>query len=163
MLNKCTLFLLLFTIWFTASFFSGILSIFSIACGVIVSILVVFFVFKTAIINSKTEFLFLQCSFYSYIFKQLNKNISNVFKICLRFLTPNANFISILDYVFLNRDSDAESAFTANLLTFLPGTIGILMKKRYLIVQSLDKDYFSLVEMYNITNEVGKLDDDSLV
>ena len=37
------------------------------------------------------------------------------------------------------------------------------MKKRYLIVQSLDKDYFSLVEMYNITNEVGKLDDDSLV
>ena len=65
--------------------------------------------------------------------------------------------------MFLNRDSDAESAFTANLLTFLPGTIGILMKKRYLIVQSLDKDYFSLVEMYNITNEVGKLDDDSLV
>ena len=81
----------------------------------------------------------------------------------MQFLKSNTEFTSIIDYVFLDKDSDAESSFTCNLLTLLPGTIGVLTKKRYLIVHSLDKEYFSLIEMYNITNEVGRLDDDSLV
>lgn len=89
--------------------------------------------------------------------------MSKVFKICFQFLNPKTQFTSILDYVFLNKDSDAESALSANLLTLLPGTIGILMKKRYLIIHSLDKDYFSLTDIYNITNEINKIDDDSLI
>ena len=89
--------------------------------------------------------------------------MANVFKICLRFLKNDRDFFPILDYVFLDKDSDSETAFTANLITLLPGTIAVLTKKRYLIVHSLDKDYFSLVTMYDITNAVGKLDDDSLV
>ena len=118
---------------------------------------------RLTLINDTTEFLFLQLGFYTYIFEKFNNSAANIFKICLQFLNPKTKFTSILDYVFLNKDSDAESSLTANLLTFLPGTIGILMKKRYLIVHSLDKDYFSLSEMYNITTEVGKIDDDSLV
>lgn len=163
MLNKFTLFLLLFTIWFTSLFFAGSLTILFILIGFFSSLIITIFVFRLSIINNNTEFLFLQFGFYKYIFEKLNNNILNIFKICIQFLQPKTEFISILDYVFLNKDSDAESALTANLLTLLPGTIGILMKKRYLIVHSLDKDYFSLNEMYNITNEVGKIDDDSLI
>ena len=163
MLNKFTLFLLLFAIWFVSLFFSGALTIGFILLGFFVSVVITIFVFSLSIINNNTEFLFLQFGFYRYIFEKINNNIINAFKISLQFLTPKTEFVSILDYVFLNKDSDAESALTANLLTLLPGTIGILMKKRYLIVHSLDKDYFSLAEMYNITNEVGKIDDDSLV
>lgn len=163
MLNKFTLFFLLFTIWFSSAFFSNNLSINIILLGIFSSLIIVVFVFKTGIITSSTEFKFLQFNFYSYIFKQLNNNIINVFKICLQFLKPNTEFTSIIDYVFLDKDSDAESSFTCNLLIFLPGTIGVLTKKRYLIVHSLDQKYFSLIEMYNITNDVGKLDDDSLI
>ncbi len=163
MLNKITLFLLLFTVWFVSAFFSNNLTIITILIGLISSIIIVVFVFKTSIMNNKTEFKFLQFNFYSYIFKQLNSNMTNVFKICLRFLKNDREFFPILDYVFLDKDSDTETAFTANLITLLPGTIGVLTKKRYLIVHSLDKDYFSLATMYDITNAVGKLDDDSLV
>ncbi len=163
MLNKFTLFLLLFTVWFALSFFSNNLSIPVIVYGAIASIIIVMFIFKTGIMTNSTEFKFLQFNFYAYILQQLNKNISNVFKICMQFLKSNTEFTSIIDYVFLDKDSDAESSFTCNLLTLLPGTIGVLTKKRYLIVHSLDKEYFSLIEMYNITNEVGRLDDDSLV
>ncbi len=163
MLNKFTLFFLLFTIWFASSFFSGILSIVSLLIGFVVCLLIVFLVFKTSIMNNSTEFLFLQSSFYFYILKQVNKNFSNIFRICISFLRKDMEFTPILDYVYINKDSDSESAFTANLLTILPGTIGILMKKRYLIVQSLDSNYFSLVDMYNMTNDIGKLDDDSLI
>lgn len=163
MLNKFTLFLLLFTVWFTLSFFSNNLSIPVIVYGATASIIIVIFIFKTGIMTNSTEFKFLQFNFYAYILQQLNKNISNAFKICMQFLKSNTEFTSIIDYVFLDKDSDAESSFTCNLLTLLPGTIGVLTKKRYLIVHSLDKEYFSLIEMYNITNEVGRLDDDSLV
>ena len=37
------------------------------------------------------------------------------------------------------------------------------MKKRYLIVHSLDVEYFSQNEMYGITVDIAKIDDDSLV
>lgn len=163
MLNKFTLFLLLFSVWFISLIFSGILTIGLILLGFVVSIVITLFVFRLSIINNKTDFMFLQFGFYGYILQKVNDNLVKVFKISLQFLTSKDDFVSILDYVFLNKDSDAESALTANLLTLLPGTIGILMKKRYLIVHSLDKDYFSLSEMYNITNEVGRINDDSLV
>ena len=82
MLNKITLFLLLFTVWFVSAFFSNNLTIITILIGLISSIIIVVFVFKTSIMNNKTEFKFLQFNFYSYIFKQLNSNMTNVFKIC---------------------------------------------------------------------------------
>lgn len=163
MLNKFTLFLLLFVIWCLSLFFSGTFNIFLMLFGLFISIVITVFVFRLTIVNTTTAFLFLQFGFYRYIFDKFNSSAVNIFKICLQFLNPKTKFISILDYVFLNKDSDAESSLTANLLTFLPGTIGVLMKKRYLIVHSLDKDYFSLSEMYNITNEVGRIDDDSLI
>ena len=163
MLNKFTLFLLLFVVWLISLFFAKLFILPYIIFGFIVSIIISTFIFRMSIINKNTEFLFLQFGFYTYIFGKINSHITNVFKICFQFLSLNTEFTSILDYIFLNKDSDAESAFTANLLTLLPGTLGILMKKRYLIVHSLDKDYFSLAEMYNITTEIGKIDDDSLV
>ena len=163
MLNKFTLFLLLFIVWCISLVFSGTFNILLLIFGFIISIVITLFVFGLGLMSDSTEFLFLQVSFYSYIFEKFNNNVLNIFKICLQFLNSKTEFTSILDYIFLNKDSDTETALTANLLTFLPGTIGILMQKRYLIVHSLDKDYFSLSEMYNIINEVNKIDDDSLV
>jgi multisubunit Na+/H+ antiporter MnhE subunit len=163
MLNKVTIFLLLFSVWAISLFFSDFLNLWTLLAGCVIALTITFFVFRLAIITSNTAFLFLQFGFYKYLFDKVNSKLLLVFKICFQFLNPKTEFTSILDYVFLNKDSDAESVFTANLLTVLPGTLGILMKKRYLIVHSLDKDHFSLSEMYNITNEVGKIDDDSLV
>ncbi|HSQ98253.1 MAG TPA: Na+/H+ antiporter subunit E [Rickettsiales bacterium] len=163
MLNKFTLFLLLFIIWITSLFLSNTVNVLLLITGFIISIIITLFVFKTSIIGQNTEFLFLQFGFYKYIFGKIINHIKNVFIICSKFYKKDIKFTSILDYVFLNKDSDAESALVANLLTLIPGTMGILMKKRYLIVHSLDEKYFSLSEMYNITVEVGKIDDDSLI
>lgn len=163
MLNKFTLFLLLFVMWIVALFFSHAINIALVLAGFLISILITIFVFKSSIVNQNTKFMFLQFGFYQYLFGKLINNIKNVFVICSLFYKKGTKFTSILDYVFLNKDSDAESVLVANLLTMLPGTIGILMKKRYLIVHSLDEKYFSLAEMYNITVEVGKIDDDSLI
>ena len=163
MLNKITMFLLLFVVWTISLIFSNFFNVWSMLAGFIVSLTISIFVFRLSIITTNTAFLFLQFGFYRYLLDKINSSLINVFKICFQFLSKKTEFTSILDYVFLNKDSDAESVLTANLLTLLPGTIGVLIKKRYLIVHSLDKDYFSLSEMYNITNEVGKIDDDSLV
>ncbi len=149
--------------WIVALFFSHAINIALVLAGFLISILITIFVFKSSIVSQNTKFMFLQFGFYQYIFGKLTNNIKNVFLICSKFYKKGTQFTSILDYVFLNKDSDAESVLVANLLTLLPGTIGILMKKRYLIVHSLDEKYFSLAEMYNITVEVGKIDDDSLI
>jgi len=149
--------------WIIALFFSHAVNIILILAGFLISIIITMLAFKTSIVSQNTEFLFLQFGFYEYIFRKIINNFKNVFKICSQFYKRNTKFTSILDYVFLNKDSDSQSALAANLLTLLPGTIGILMKKRYLIVHSLDEKYFSLSEMYNITTEIGKIDDDSLI
>ncbi|MDD2840106.1 MAG: Na+/H+ antiporter subunit E [Rickettsiales bacterium] len=163
MLNKFTLFLLLFIMWIIALFFSHAINIALILAGFLISIIITTFAFRSSIVGQNTEFIFLQFGFYQYVFGKVIHNIKNVFKICSQFYKKGTQFTSVLDYVFLNKDSDAESVLVANLLTLLPGTAGILMKKRYLIVHSLDEKYFSLAEMYNITMEVGKIDDDSLI
>jgi multisubunit Na+/H+ antiporter MnhE subunit len=163
MLNKIALFLLLITTWCVSLYFSRMLSGIYIGIGVIVVMIITVFSFKSAVITSSSEFLFLQFGFYKYILDKINTSLVKVFKICLSFLNPKTKYISILDYVFLNKDSDSNAVLTANILTLMPGTIGILMKKRYLIVHSLDKDYFSLGDMYNISTDIEKIDDDSLV
>lgn len=163
MLNKVTLFLLLFILWVTSLLLSNNVNIFLFAIGLFISLVITLYVFKTSIVSQNTKFLYLQFSFYKYILGKIIENFKNVFKICSKFYKKDTKFTSILDYVFLNKDSDVESVLVANLLTLMPNTIGILMKKRYLIVHSLDEQYFSLSEMYNITTEVGKIDDDSLV
>lgn len=163
MLNKFTLFLLLFIIWNLALLVSANFNIFFLVLGFFISILISIFSFKSGIINESTEFLFLQFGFYKYIYGKIKTDIKDLFKICSQFYRKNTKFTSILDYVFLNKDSDAESVLVANLLTLLPGTIGVLMKKRYLIVHSLDVKYFSQNEMYGITVDIAKIDDDSLV
>jgi multisubunit Na+/H+ antiporter MnhE subunit len=163
MLNKVAVFLLLFIVWCLSCFFSSTLTYQQLIIGFFVSIFITAFVFVNSIIISNSKFLFLQIGFYKYIFSKLNGSIVKSFSICLSFLNPNKKFVSILDYVFLNKDSDSNAVFTTNLLTLMPGTIGILVKKRYLIVHSLDKDYFNLTDMYNISMEIEKIDDDALV
>ena len=163
MLNKFTIFLMLFIVWNISILFVGTISLTYVLLGLIVSIFITVFLFKMGIINTNTEFYFLQFGFYAYIFAKVNSNIFQVFKICCQFLDSDTKFVPLFDYVFLNKDSDSESVIIANLLTILPGTLGILMKKRYLIVHSLDKEYFSLTDMYNISIEIEKIDDDSLI
>jgi len=163
MLNRATIFLMLFFVWAIASLVSHMFTPFIVAMGLVVSLVVTVFVFRTAIIPSNVAFLFLQLGFYRYLFDKLSMNLTKVFKICLGFWNRRIEYTSILDYVFLNKDSDTEAVFVANLITILPGTIGFLVKKRYLIVHSLDKDYFSLSDMYNITNDASRLEDDSLI
>ena len=91
------------------------------------------------------------------MFEKIFTHFSKVLEICLNFVLPNVKYTSLIDYILLNKDSDSEAVFTANFMTLLPGTVGILMKKRYFIVQSLDISYFSLSEMYNISVQIAKL------
>ena len=163
MLNKITIFLLLFLSWIIGLFLIKEIKLFSVIFGFFTCIFIIIFLFKATIITNNTKFLFLQFSFYKYIFSKVFSKFFYIIDICSKFIDPKTKFTSIVDYIFLNKDSDSESGFIANLLNILPGTFGILMKKRYLIVHSLDLKYFSLKEMYDISNEVVGINDDSLI
>jgi multisubunit Na+/H+ antiporter MnhE subunit len=163
MLNKVAVFLLLFVTWTATLFLLNIFNYYHLFFGFVASLVSTFFVFGASIIVSDSKFLFLQFGFYKYIFTKMNTSLTKVFKLCLEFMDADVKFTSILDYVFLNKDSDSNAVLCTNILTLMPATLGILMKKRYLIVHSIDKDYFSLGDMYNISVEVEKIDDDSLV
>ena len=157
MLNKFILFCILYVMWILFSYIYNILTLPIIVIGLFISIFITMICFAKLIVTKHSTFLFLKFGFYIYVFEKIFTHFSKVLEICLNFVLPNVKYTSLIDYILLNKDSDSEAVFTANFMTLLPGTVGILMKKRYFIVQSLDISYFSLSEMYNISVQIAKL------
>jgi multisubunit Na+/H+ antiporter MnhE subunit len=104
--------------------------------------------------------LFFQFSFYWYIFVTLNKSFLRVIKLCFYLLNPFKKFTSIIDYIFLDKDSDSRAVLTANILSLQPGIIGTLLKKRYLIIHSMDESFFSLNDLYKTSSQVEEIKND---
>jgi multisubunit Na+/H+ antiporter MnhE subunit len=161
MLNGITLFFILFILWIFSTLFIHITPFF-IFLGLFVTAFIAFISWRLGLVNSKTSFMVLQFGFYKFFFKKLTETSCRIIKLSLQFLNPKYKFAPILDYVFLNKDNDAEVALVVNLIIALPGTICVAIKKRYIIVHSVGKEYFSSDEMYEISNQVGKVYDDSL-
>lgn len=161
MLNSITLFFILFVFWLFSSIFVGLNPLFIFIGGVICAS-IAFMCWRLGIINAKTSFMILQFGFYKFLFVNINKKLSSVISICIKFLNPKYKFKPVLDYVFLNKDSDAEAVLGVNLINMFPATICVAVKKRYIIVHSLGAEYFSPSEMYYISSGLGKVYDDSL-
>jgi len=161
MLNAITLFFILFVFWIFNAVLVGITPLL-IFIRLILSSLIAFICWRLNIISSKSSFMILQFGFYKFIFNKIIENLSNVFRLSFQFLNPKHEFKPILDYVFLDKDKDSEIALGVNLITFLAGTICVAVKKRYVIVHSLGKEYFSPAEMYDISSQLDKVYDDVL-
>jgi len=165
MINISTLFLVLFVTWILYGVISDliIVSTLFIISGFVLSGIISLLVWKLRIINTKTQFLFLQFGFYKYIFHKINESFFNVFRMAFAFLKIKQNFNPALDYIFLNKDDDSEIALCVNIITSLPGTICVAIKKRYIVVHSLHPSYFSLSDMYAVSSEINSVYDDSLI
>lgn len=129
----------------------------------LVSVFITYFCFATNLFRKNGEFLFLQFGFYTFFLSKINKNFIKIFQICLDFLNFKKEFVSVLDYFMINKDSDSDNVLNANVLTLMPGTIGILIRKKNLVVHSLDAKYFSSGNMWDLSQDIEKIDDDSLV
>jgi multisubunit Na+/H+ antiporter MnhE subunit len=163
MLKKIILFFIILFAWVMMLLIRDELTYKTAAIGVPVSLVITTIMFSLLIYTNKNEFPFLHIYFYFYILSHLNKSFFKVIKICFMFLIPNTLFISVLDYILLNKDSNSSVILTSNLITLSPGTIGILMNKRHLIVHSIDAKFFNIKDLNNIMDNIDKINDDLLV
>ncbi|MFC1659079.1 Na+/H+ antiporter subunit E [Pseudomonadota bacterium] len=163
MLNVSTLFLILFSFWMIISISVGITSAIIFSIGFFMSIVIAAVSYKIRIIDKKTSFLFLQLGFYKYVFELVNESFFNNFKVAYSFIRKNPKIDPIIDFIFLDKDNDPEIALYVNSLNLTPGVLCFSIKKRYVLIHSLDKNLFTLFDIYNTSNKVGLVNDDSLV
>lgn len=163
MVNTSTLFLILLTLWIIILGLSGNFSPDLLLLGMVSSVTISTFSGKIRIVHEKDSFLFLQFGFYKYIWKMLNENFMQNFTLAFDFLFRRENIEPVVDFIFLNKNEDAEVGLCVNVITLKPGSICIAMKKKYVIVHMINKNYFSLVDMFSISKEVSLVHDDSLI
>lgn len=163
MLSVSTLFVVLYFFWGLILLLGGDISIPVMAIGGCVCLYIAYLSWKLKVTVESDQFMFLQAGFYKFIFKMINNRFGSAFRLASEFLNPKKEFQPLLDYVFLNKDSTAEVTLAVNLLMAMPGIIAVATKKRYIIVHSLGDSYFTLTDMFNISNEISKVHDDSLI
>jgi multisubunit Na+/H+ antiporter MnhE subunit len=163
MLNVSTLFLVLFSFWMIISVSADNISGEVVAIGFVCSVIIVALSYKIRIISKKNVFLFLQLGFYKYLFEFVNDNFFNSFKVAYSFIRIKPDIDPIIDFIFLDKDDDSEISLYSNSLNLIPGILCFSIKKRYVVIHSLNKDIFSLFDIYVTSNKVGLVHDDSLV
>mgnify|MGYP003305380574 CR=1 FL=1 len=162
MLNKFTLFLLLFVIWLISLLVSHSFTLTFILFGVFVSLFITIFAFKSSIINPGTEFLFLQFGFYRFIFNKVNNSFYYTVMFAYKILTGKS-FAPLVDYIYLENDDIYETALLVNTLNMLPGVICMVVKRRYIVVYSVGYEYFIPTDIFLFNQDIVSAYDDSLV
>jgi multisubunit Na+/H+ antiporter MnhE subunit len=163
MLNVSTLFLILFTFWMIISASADFVYPSFIILGLLSSIIVTIIAYKIRILNKEHPFLFLQIGFYKYLFGITNQNFFKNFKTAFEFIKKNPKIDPVVDFILLNKNNDSEIALYTTSLGLVPGVLCFSIKRKYIVVHLLDKDYFSLLDMYNANKAVSSVYDDSLI
>lgn len=163
MLNVSTLFLILFAFWMAMSVSANFITIPFILLGLLSSIIISVIAYRIKILNPKHQFLFLQIGFYNYLFGIINQNFFKNFKTAFEFIKKEPNIDPVVDYIFVDKENDSETALFVASLGLIPGAICFAIKKKYLIVHLLDKQYLSLLDIHNANIAVSSVYDDSIV
>jgi len=163
MLNVSTLFLILFAFWMIISTSADFIQPSFIILGLLSSMVITIIAYRIRILNKERPFLFLQISFYKYLFGIINQNFFKNFKTAFEFIKKNPKIDPIVDFILLDKDNDSEIALYTISLGLVPGVLCFSIKRKYIVVHLLDKDYFSLLDMYDANKTVSSVYDDSLI
>lgn len=110
-----------------------------------------------------SEFLCLQFGFYSMVFKKILTIFTENIYLAFQFLKPNNTIDPVIDYLYIDNDSIFENNLANNMLNMNCGIISAIIKNQCIIIHSINSLFFSPNQLYFLSLETQKVNDDSII
>lgn len=163
MLLFFTLFFILFSFWIVLFIFNSMITIPMLCVGVVVCVLITVIAIKLKLYSMNSEFLCLQFGFYSMVFKKILTIFTENIYLAFQFLKPNNTIDPVIDYLYIDNDSIFENNLANNMLNMNCGIISAIVKNQCIIIHSINSLFFSPNQLYFLSLETQKVNDDSII
>lgn len=163
MLLFFTLFFILFSFWLILFIFNSYFTISILIIGAIASIFITIITIKLRLFSLKSEFLFLQFGFYKILAKKFITYVSETFYLAFEFLKINNYIDPVIDYLSVENESIYENNLSNAMLSLNAGIISAIIKNKCIIIHSINKLFFTPNQLFFLSIESQKVNDDNLV
>ena len=163
MLLFFTLFFILFSFWVILFIFNSMFTITLLAVGIVISIIVSMLMIKLKLYSANSEFLCLQVGFYSMFIKKIIVVFTENIYLAFQFIKPNNTIDPVLVYLYIVNDNIFENSLANNILNMNFGIISAIIKNQCIIIHSINKLFFSPNQLYFLSLETQKVNDDGIV
>lgn len=163
MANIFTLFLILYGIWTSLIIMEELYDPFMFLVGLFACGFLSYGARKMSFVTGRSQFFYLQFGYYKFLKVFLREYILNSFKLAHSFLNLKYKFKPVADYLLIEKEYDEESVLFVNALNLIPGSICMILKRRYIVVHSLDDFYITKNDLFELSKRVSTVHDDSLV
>lgn len=163
MLLFFTLFFILFGFWLILFLFNSYFSFLMLFCGIVFSFFISSLCIKLRLFSIKNEFLFLQFGFYKIFFKKIFNGFFESLYLGFEFLKINNYIDPVIDYLYIDNENIYENNLTSNLLNLNAGMVSSIMKNKCIVIHSINKLFFTPNQLYFLSLDSQKVNDDNLV
>lgn len=163
MLLFFTLFFILFSFWLILFIFNSYFTISILIIGAIASIFITIITINLRLFSLKSEFLFLQFGFYKMLMKKFITYVSETFYLAFEFLKINNYIDPVVDYLSVENESIYENNLSSTMLSLNAGVISAIIKNKCIIIHSINKLFFTPNQLFFLSIESQKVNDDNLV
>ncbi|MBO4956769.1 MAG: hypothetical protein J6C50_02950 [Rickettsiales bacterium] len=133
------------------------------AVGIVISIIVSMLMIKLKLYSANSGFLCLQVGFYSMFIKKIIVVFTENIYLAFQFIKPNNTIDPVLDYLYIENDNIFENSLANNILNMNFGIISAIIKNQCIIIHSINKLFFSPNQLYFLSLETQKVNDDGIV
>lgn len=163
MLLFLTLFFIIFSIWCILFILNSLFNSLFLILGVLVSIFLTKITISLKLYTNRNQFMFLQFGFYKLVFNKLMIYFTENLYLAFQFLKPNNTIIPLLDYLFVENSDITENALACNILNLNTGCIASIIKNQCIIIHSMNELFFTPNQLYFLSVETKKINDDNLI
>lgn len=162
MLLFFTLFFILFGFWLILFIFNSYFSFLIVLFGVFISAIITMICMKLRLFTLKNEFLFLQFGFYKVLFKKFLNNFLESIYLAFEFLKFIPYVDPVIDYLYIDNENIYENNLVTNLLNLNSGLISSILKNQCIVIHSINKLFFTPNQLYFLSLDSQKVNDDTL-
>ena len=163
MLLFFTLFFIFYSFWVVLFIFNSMLNVYFLLLGVVISGIVAKVAISTKLYSERNEFIFLQFGFYKLLIQKICINFLENFYLAFEFMKPDNNLMPLLDYLFIENENINENALACNLLNLNFGCVAAVIKNQCIIIHSMNDLFFTPNQLYFLSIESQKINDDNLI
>ena len=163
MLLFFTLFFILLGFWSLLFIFNSYFSFVILLSGIFTSFFISIICIKLRLFSIRNEFLFLQFGFYKLFFKRIANGFLETIYLSFEFLKINNYIDPVLDYLYIDNENIYENNLASNLINLDAGTISSIIKNQCIVIHSINKLFFTPNQLYFLSLDSQKVNDDNLI
>ncbi|MBR2141100.1 MAG: hypothetical protein IJ853_01985 [Rickettsiales bacterium] len=143
--------------------FNSTITIGLLAIGIVISAMVATYAIKLKLYTLNNEFIFLQLGFYSMLIRRLIVVFTENIYLAFQFIKPDNTIDPVIDYLYVDDENMYDNSLANNMLNLNFGIISAIIKNQCLIIHSINSLFFSPNQLYFLSLDTQRINDDNII